>query len=183
MLHRVAGIVLTGTVLAVLCTVCVGCGGEFDETKIHNAAEHTPFHLDSEEASLTQQELDCGVDKDLWEPPVQVSDRSVARLNQSGRDLGFSDDVSVGEPGYINPYVQLRGDFNVRVLAITETKDGPGQNFKTVTGGLAVKIPHPCFTDDLPLMGVHKGQFNAGNPVAMVFGFENDDWHLDHLTH
>ena len=153
MLHRVAGGVLAGTVLAVLCTVCIGCGGEFDETKIHNAAEHAPFHLDSEEASLTQQELDCGVDKDLWEPPIQVSDRSVARLNQSGRDLGFSDDVSIGEPGYQNPYAQVRGDFNVRVTAITDTKDGPGQDFKTVTGGHRREDPARLFHGRSPFDG------------------------------
>jgi hypothetical protein len=174
---------LAGTVLAALCVACTGCGGEFDETKIHNAAEHAPFHVDSEQASLTQQEVDCGVDQDLWEAPQPGSDRSVARLNQAARDLGFSDDISVGETGYLSPYAQLRGDFMVRVLAITDTKDGPGENFKTVTGGLAVKIPNPCFTDDLPLMGVRKGQFNPANPVVMIFAFNNDDWHLDHLIH
>jgi hypothetical protein len=52
MAHRLAEAVLAGTVLTVLCVACTGCGGEFDETKIHNAAEHTPFHLDSEQASF-----------------------------------------------------------------------------------------------------------------------------------
>jgi hypothetical protein len=139
--------------------------------------------LDSEQATLTPQQLDCGVDKDLWEAPVRVSDRSVARLRQAARDLGFSDDVSVGEPGYLNPYAQVRGDFMVRVTAISDTKDGPGDGYKTVIGGMAVKIPHACFPDDLPLMGVRKGQFNPGNPITMVFAFDNNDWRLDHLTH
>lgn len=178
-----ANSILAGAVLAVLCVFCAACGGEFDGTKIHNAAEHTPFHLDSEQATLTPAELDCGVDKDLWDAPVLVSERSVARLHQAARDLGFSDDVSVGEPGFINPYAQVRGDFMVRVTAIRDTQDGPGQGYKTVTGGLAVRIPHACFPEDLPLMGIHRGQFSPNDPVAMVFAFDNDDWHLDHLAH
>ena len=182
MLHRMTNAVLACTGLVAL-SLSTGCGGEFDETKIHNAAEHTPFHLDSEQATLNQQQLDCGVDKDLWEQPVQVSDRSIARLNQSARDLGFNDDVSVGDTGYINPYVQVRGDFMVRVTGINDTKDGPGQEFKTVTGGMAVHINHPCFNEDLPLMGVRKGQFNPSYPITMIFAFDNNDWRLDHLTH
>jgi len=178
MMHRIAGMALV-----VLCLVCAGCGGEFDETKMRLTTEQVPIHLDSEQVSLTEQQVNCGVDKDLWDPPVRVSVRSVARLHQEARNLGFSDDVQVGEPGYALPYAQMRGDFMLRVESLLDTKDGPGQGVKTVSALVRVKVPNDCFAGDLPIMGVRKGQFNPNIPVTLIFTFENSDWKLDHFVH
>ena len=178
MMHRMAGIVLV-----VLCLVCAGCHGEFDETKMRLTTEQVPIHLDSEQVTLTEGQVSCGVDKDLWDAPVRVSVRSVARLHQEARDLGFSDDVQIGEPGYLLPYAQVRGDFMLRVENLLDTKDGPGDGVKTVSAQVRAKINNDCFMGDLPIMGIRKGQFNPNIPVALIFVFESGDWKLDHFVH
>ena len=178
MTHRIAGVVLV-----VLCLLCAGCHGEFDETKMRLTTEQVLIHLDSEQVTLTEGQLNCGVEKDLWDPPVRVSIRSVSRLHQEARDLGFSDDVQIGEPGYALPYAQVRGDFMLRVDSLIDTKDGPGQGVKTVTATVRTKINNDCFMDGLPIMGIRKGQFNPNIPLTIIYTFENGDWKLDHIVH
>jgi hypothetical protein len=170
-------------VLVVLCSVGAGCGNDFDEDKMRQATEQGPVHIDSEQVSMTNREVACGVDRELWDAPVQVSDRSVARLRQPARDLGFSDDVSIGDPGYVLPYSQMRGDFMLRVETMIDVKDGPARNNKTVLARIRVKVPHECFEGDLPIMGIRKGQFRQELPVILVFALEGDGWHLDHFVH
>jgi hypothetical protein len=89
----------------------------------------------------------------------------------------------VGEPGYALPYAQVRGDFILRVEEIVDTRDGPGNGVKTVIERLRVKIPNECFTDDLPIMGIRKGQFKQGEPTTLVYKMDDNVWHLDHFVH
>ncbi len=170
-------------VLAVLCGICTGCSNDFDETKMRGTTEGAPVQLDSEQVTLTQAQVDCGVDRELWDSPVQVSDRSVARLRQPARDLGFSDDVSLYEAGYSQPYAQMRGKFMLRVETLVDTKDGPGEGYKTSVAQVRVKVPNDCFTGDLPIMGIRKGQFNQGLPVTIVFALGDKGWYVDHFVH
>ena len=68
-------------VLVVLCCVCAGCGNEFDDTRVRLLTDGVPVRLDSEQVTLTLAQVDCGVDRDLWDPPVRVSIRSAASLH------------------------------------------------------------------------------------------------------
>ena len=168
--------------LAVLCVVCTGCfPNDFDETKMRFTTEGAPVQLDSEQVTVTYPQVDCGVQQELWDAPVQVSERSVAKLRQSARDMGFTDDVSVNEPGYTQPYAQVRGKFMLRVETLLDTKDGPGQGSKTSVAQVRVKMPNDCFAGDLPMMGIRKGQFTQGQPVTIVFNMGGDGWVVDPL--
>ncbi|HEV2200668.1 MAG TPA: hypothetical protein VGR73_12675 [Bryobacteraceae bacterium] len=168
--------------LAVLCGMCAGCGSDFDETKVVVVAQKAPIHLDSEQVTLTEGQVNCGVDKNLFDPPVVLSERSVAPLRQAARDLGFSDDVSLNEPGYPLPYAQMRGDFMARVEHVVDIRDGPGQGVKTVQARVRVKVPHECFGGDLPIMGIRRGQFAENLPPTLIFQLD-DRWRLDHFAH
>jgi hypothetical protein len=163
--------------------MCAGCFNEFDETRVRLTTEKVPIHLDSEQVTLTEGQVNCGVDKELFDVPVVVSERSVARLRQTARDLGFSDDVSIGEPGYTLPYAQMRGEFRLRLENLIDTKDGPGEGVKTVQAQVRVKIPHECFGGDLPIMGVRRGQFTQGLAPTLIFELDNGGWRLDHFAH
>jgi hypothetical protein len=142
-----------------------------------------PIHLDAEQVSLNQTQFECGVQYDLWDPPGALSgDRTSARLEQAGRDLHFSDDVVVSEPGFHAPYVQVRGDFMMQLA------DGPvvredGSDGRLVEGRLMAIIPHMCFPDALPVLGVRKGRFNQDAPPVMQFRLMQDGWHFTKLVH
>lgn len=168
--------------LVVLCGLGAGCSKDFDETKMRLTTEKVPIHLDSEQVTLTEGQLNCGVEKELFDTPVVVSERSVARLREAARSLGFSDDVSLNEPGYPLPYAQMRGDFMLRVENLIDTKDGPGEGVKTVIAQVRVKIPHECFAGDVPIMGIRRGQFRQDVPPTLIFQLD-DGWRLDHFVH
>ena len=147
------------------------------------AAEGAPVHMDSEQVSLTQQQVTCGVDKNLWDAPEPGSHRSIAHLNQPGRDLGFTDDVSIDDVGYTFPYTQIRGDFMLGFDSLVSEKDGPSRGLKTAEAKVRVKVRHDCFTGGLPIMGIVKGQFRDNAPVTMVFAVDGDNWHMDRIVH
>lgn len=178
MMHRIAWIVL-----AALCCLCVGCGSDTDEDKMRDGAEQAAFHLDSEQVTLTPKQVSCGVDNDLWEAPVDGQGRSIAQLKQPARDLGFTDDVSIGEAGYPLPYSQIRGDFMLGFDNVVTEKDGPERWTKVAQAKVRVKIPHDCFAAGLPIMGVQKGQFKQNAPVTLDFSIHRDGWHLERFVH
>jgi hypothetical protein len=144
------------------------------------------IHLDAEQVMLSGQQLECGVRNDLWESPGTgpagaVMEHSVARLLAAGRDLHFDDDVIVAEPGYRQPYVQIRGDF-VMQLGDMNIRD-EGQDGRLVEGRLLVVIPHMCFADALPILGVRKGKFSEDTNPVIEFNLLNDGWHFTKLVH
>ena len=49
--------------------------------------------------------VECGIQYDLWDPPVHglPRERTTARLEQAGRDLHFDDDVVVTDPDFHTP--------------------------------------------------------------------------------
>jgi hypothetical protein len=170
-------------VLAALCLFCAGCASDTDEDRMREGAQQAPFHLDSEQVSLTPQQLSCGVEKDLWDAPESGAGRSIAHIRQTARDLGFTDDVSIGDTGFIFPYTQIRGDFMLGFDSMVEEKDGPSDGTKTVQAKVRVKVPHDCFMAGLPIMGIQKGQFRQNAPVTLVFAVNGDSWRLDHFVH
>ncbi len=122
---------------------------------------------------LTPQQVQCGVQNELWEPPGPINgDRSIARLTTQGRALKFADDISVVEPGYRSPYVQVRGDFNLGVIEIQNTKNGPDKDTKLVDVRVGIKIDHACFSSPLPIMGLRKGRFSEDASPVLLFRYD-----------
>jgi hypothetical protein len=170
--------------------VCLGLGTtgcvqkDFQQEKAQNLLAAAPVHLDAEQVTLTQAQVDCGVMNDLWDPPPTTlipQERSTARLLAAGKALHFDDDVVVSEPGYHQPYAQIRGDFMVQ-LGDTNIKE-EGSDGRLVDGKLMVTIPHMCFPDPLPVLGVRKGKFSQDVNPVMEFRLLNDGWHFIKLVH
>jgi hypothetical protein len=157
-----------------------GCGsGSFDPNVI---LEYRPVRMDGEQVMLNAGQLDCGVREDLWNVASLGVDRSVGRLTQKGRDLQFSDDVQIGEPGNAVPYAQVRGSFLVKVIQPSSVRDEDAFT-KTSDPKVGVMIDHLCFQNNPPfLMGVRHGRFDqSANPV---FRFKLDrEWLVDRVVH
>lgn len=170
--------------VAGLTLLSAGCvQKEFQDTKAQNIMSTSPIHLDAEQVSLTISQLECGIQSELWEPPVNSSPgHSTSRLDQAGRDLHFDDDVVVTDPDFHTPYVQVRGDFMMQ-LADGPTVRDDGPDGRLVDGKLSVIIPQTCFTDPLPVMGVRKGRFNQDVNPIIHFKLLDDGWHFDKLVH
>lgn len=67
---KFASTILTLTVLSALAMI-QSCGpNDFNYGKVRNIIEGSPQRLDAEYVMLTQQQYDCGVQEDLWDPPV-----------------------------------------------------------------------------------------------------------------
>jgi hypothetical protein len=66
--------------------------------------------------------------------------------------------------------------------------DGPtikdeGSDGRLVEGKLLVIIPHMCFPDPLPILGVRKGRFSQDALPVLEFRLLNDGWHFSKLVH
>lgn len=166
--------------LAVLSTGCTQT--DFPPEKAQSLVEMGPIHLDAEQVSLTFDQVECGVREDLWDPAVQLGERSVAHLTNNARALHFDDDVVVNEPGFVRPYVQVRGDF-MATLGDSPVIHDDGQYAKKVEGKLLIKINHQCFNDPVPVMGVRKGKFNPDVFPTLAYSLDGKGWHFDKLVH
>ena len=114
---------------------------EFQDVKAQSIMSSSPIHLDAEQVSLTPSQFECGVQYDLWDPPgPSTGEVTSARLEQAGRDLHFSDDVVVSEPGFRTPYVQVRGDF-MMTLADGPSVHDDGPDGRLVDGKLMGSSP------------------------------------------
>ena len=177
--------VVAAVCAAVLAFVCAACGeSDFNWGKVGHIIEGNPVHLDAEYAMLNGQQLQCGIDNDLWDKPPDLTgalhEQVFARLTDKGRALRFSDDVSVGDMRL--PCVQVRGDFNLQAIDIRSDRDGPEKGTKLVDVKLGVRINHPCFPQALYLMGVHKGNFTQDYSPIVLFRFDNG-WQLERIMH
>jgi hypothetical protein len=185
-----ARMLLPAVLVACLTLICSGCvQTDFQPEKAEGLILEHPIHLDAEQVMLTNQQVDCGVQSELWEQPTQAVNvnnnmvgLTVAHLNAAARELKFDDDVILTEPGFRNPYVQVRGDFPAQLIDPPTIHDD-GQYSKKVEGKVTITINHPCFMDPLPLMGVRKGRFSQDAPTLLHFTLENDGWHFDRLVH
>lgn len=145
-----------------------------------------PYHLDAEQVSLTLGQVECGAQYDLWDPPpanLSNVQHANARLLQAGRDLHFDDDVVIAEPGIRSPYVQVRGDFMLQIPVDNMNIREDGPDGRLVEGKLLVIIPHTCFPDPLPVLGVKKGRFSQDVLPVLQFHLDNDGWHFVKLVH
>ncbi len=174
--------------MACLAFAATGCvQKEFQDVKAQNIISSGPIHLDAEQVTLTQAQVDCGVQNELWDQPsggggVVGAPHVTARLLPAGRDLHFDDDVVVSEPGFSRPYAQIRGEFMMQ-LADGPTIRDEGSDSKLVEGKLMVIIPHTCFSDPLPLLGVRKGRFTQDALPILEFHLGNNGWQFEKLVH
>jgi hypothetical protein len=169
---------------AVLSVLLWGCNrNSFDEGRVVDVIGERPFDLDSEEVTLTNAEVSCGVDMELWDAPVDAPGRMVARLTQKARDLNFTDDISIGETGYSQPHAQMRGKVSLAVSQVLSIADGKEQGIKIVQVQLQVVVSHACFPAPLPIMGIRRGQPVQGLAPSVEFDYTNDGWRLEKFLH
>ena len=135
------------------------------------------MNLSGEQVTLTNEQVQCGVKNDLWDPP----NGNLARLTQKGRDLKFSDDIRVTDPEVNTPYTQVNGAFPVQVSDVLKVRDQSGAKIAEVK--LGVVIGHECFSKPLPVMGIYKGKFATDAPVVFSFKGSDKEWSLDKLMH
>ena len=168
-----------------LCLASVACGDkdQFDEDVAKTILEANPVHLDGEQVTITQMQLDCGVQSELWEAPAQVSqDRTAARLTSSGRELNFGDDPAI-EPSFHLPHAQIRGAFSLEVDQISGIRDGETDGTKLVDAKAGIKIQNACFPTALPIMGVKHGDFREDTPVSFLFRKNDQGWGVEKVVH
>ncbi len=180
MMTNSAALFIVGVSLSIL-----SCGwntSEFNEGKAKGMIEAVPITLESEQVTMTSQQVDCGVGAELWDSPSQVSgDRVVAHLNSQAQPLGFTDDIAVAEAGYRQPYAQIRGSFMLQA-DVTSIRDKQ-QGVKIVEARAGARVNHPCFGSPLPIMGVKRGRFSQDVPASFEFSLQNDGWHVEGLVH
>lgn len=157
-----------------LCVLLGACSNPSQESILMERAMAVPINLDSEQVSLNDAQVSCGVASGLWDDAVPSGgQQSVYHLTAKGRELKFSDDVYANDPEYNVPYTQVRGTFSLGVASVLAVHDGPDASTKLMQASLGVKIPDPCFADPLPLMGVSKGKFTP--KVAPMLQLENSE--------
>jgi hypothetical protein len=163
--------------------VLAGCGErEFGEGKIRYRMETQQTQLDGEQVTLTKAQVACGAQQDLWDIEQLGEDRSVGRLTQNARNVGFGDDVQVEQPGFHNSYVQVRGSFVLSLIQVNNIRDDGPQN-KVVDAKVGVRINHSCFDSPLPvLLGVKRGKFNETAGTLVRFHLDGD-WMYDQIIH
>ena len=170
---------------AILCGLLAGCTDPdaFDENTAKSAAEYQPFQLDSEQVTMNTGQIACGANNDLWETPRGGSDRSISVLQQKGRDLKFSDDITSGEPGFLNPYTQVRGKFPLQLDKVVSIRQGEDKDTRIVQAKVGIKMSHTCFDSALPIMGVSHGKYADDLPVTLQYERDGNGWHLAKIIH
>ena len=159
------------------------CSHDLDENTIRPRAEGKQFQLDSEQVSLSFDQLNCGIKNELWETAsAEGGQQARYRLTQKARDLQFSDDIYPNGSGYPTPYAQVRGKFYLQIRQVVGITDG-GDGAKLIQAKLGVKIPHECFTAPLPLMAVHKGTFTPDLAPTLKYENTEDGWQPTELVH
>jgi len=173
---------LPAAAILALAGALAGCGSpsDFNWGKATNIIQGSPVKLDAEYVMLAQGEFDCGVQDDLWEAPASNGVRSTARLTQKARNLGFSDDVSIGDMR--KPYAQIRGDFSLGAVEIASDHDGPEPGTRLMEAKVGAVIQNPCFPNPLQIMGVRKGNFTQDSPPELLFRLTNN-WELEKFMH
>jgi hypothetical protein len=164
--------------IAILTLALSGCGSsEFDEGAVKGQLEGKPQNLSNEQVSLSDSQVECGARTELWDPP----NGNVARLQQKGRDLKFTDDIRLNDPEIHTPYTQVSGTFSVQVSDVSKLRNDGDAKLADVK--LGIVVPNECFTGPLPLMGVKKGKFTPDAPVVFRFQGSGKEWSLEKLVH
>jgi hypothetical protein len=167
-----------------VCLFFTGCSGDFDPGDVPYRTAQSPIQVDSEQVSLTLPQVACGVSNELWEDAVSAgNERKVYRRTQKGRDLQFSDDIYADDPDYPGPYTQVRGTFSLSMASIAGIHDGPDGASKLIQAAIGVRIPHMCFPNPLPIMGVSKGKFTPTLAPTLLYENTEKGWGPAKLVH
>jgi hypothetical protein len=175
--------------VAALCLAALlsGCrpSSDFSEDIARGSIEYGKMKLEGEQVTLTDSQIQCGVQSELWDSPTTLSaDHTSSHLTSKARDLKFNDDVIIRDPSSRVAFVQIRGEFPLQADSIVSMKDGEDKNSKVVEAKVSVKIDDPCFQSPLPMMGVRHGNFSADSPVVFHMHFdESIGWRVDKLVH
>ncbi|MEQ1946364.1 MAG: hypothetical protein ABL995_04200 [Bryobacteraceae bacterium] len=182
--HAQPGHTILSAVLALFaCLSLSSCyNSVFDESTVYQSGAREPIEIQSEQVSISGEVLNCAVENGLFEAPVDNGSRTIARLTEMGRALGFSDDVSIGDSGYLLPYTQIRGKFEIEFRQVTKIADVQ-KGIKRVEGRAGVKINHPCFQQPLALMGIRNGTLTENFPAAFEFDQYGNDWRIANVMH
>lgn len=169
----------------ILCALSTACGDPdaFTDGVAKSAAQAVPFQLDSEQVDMNPTQLACGANDDLWEAPMVGSDRTISRLQQKGRDLNFTDDISSDEPGHQWPYTQVRGKFPLQLDQVISIRDGDDKDTKIVQARIGIRIAEPCLDTPLYIIGVRKGQYRDDLPATLQYEKDGTGWHLTKIVH
>jgi hypothetical protein len=178
-----------GALVAALClaALAIACkpSSDFSDDIARGAIEARPLTLEGEQVTLSDSQIQCGLQNEYWDPQVIASpDHSTSHLTPKGRELKFNDDLIIHDPSSRVPFIQVRGDFPLSVESVASIKDAEDKNNKLVEARTGIKIDNPCFQNPLPLMGVKHGNFNANTPVTFHVHFdENSGWLADKIIH
>ena len=176
MCHRVLLVVWA----ALLLGAC--SEGPFDEYAALLQIQAQPVQLDGEQVTLTGDQITCGERDDLWVVLPEGAGRSMARLTDRGRALGFSDNIHMGDPGISFPYGQIRGKFPLRA-ANPHMKD-VDERTKIVDARIQVVMDGACLKKSPPtLMGLHHGEFTTLDNPTFEFRLHGEEWRLAGLVH
>jgi hypothetical protein len=156
--------------------------GPFNEYSATIKLQAKPIQLDGEQVVITPEQVTCGEKDELWIVLPQGNNRAIGRLNDSARALGFSDDIHIGDPGFRNPYAQIRGEFPVSVTEV-RMRDLDATT-KQIEAKTSVVIDHSCFKNPKPLlMGLRLGQFSETDNPAYHFRLHGETWDFEQLVH
>jgi len=186
-----SGRAMARTALAAFCavgliSVLTGCARDnanvaLDAGRV-TATSGQPVKFESEQVSVTYDQVNCGVKNGLFEEPSASSGRKIAALTERARQLGFTDDVSIEETGHERPYTQVRGTFPVVFRQVVNIADEP-KGAKRVEAWAGLKIDHFCFPGPLQIMGVRRGALTEAWPAAFEFAKNEEGWHLIQILH
>jgi hypothetical protein len=166
-----------------LSSIACGNKDDFNAGRAKEILEGSPVMLDGEQVTITQMQIDCGVQSELWDSPAQISqDHTTARLTSKGKELNFGDDP-VMEPGFHQPHAQVRGAFMLQVDDASGLRDGEEKGTKVVDAKAGIKLQHACFPNPLPIMGVKRGNFREDTLPSFRFRLADDGWHVDRVVH
>lgn len=165
-----------------LAAFLAGCGDDvFRPEDAQSTIESGNLSLNGEQVLLSPSEVTCGEKRGLWIVSQIDGGGAVGRLTGEGRDLGFGDDVRMGDRKYSNPYIQLRGSFPLKVQQITSMVD-ENPDVKVIEAKAGVVISHSCFPKPLPLLGIARGDFSEDAAPRIRLRHHNG-WTADQILH
>jgi len=174
-LFQITTLLLSGLILT-------GCdSGVFDEGAAQGVVEAAKIPLNGEEVLLTPDQVICGEKKGLWTVDQIDGGGAIGRLTAAARALEFGDDVRMGEHKFSGPYVQLHGNFNVKIEKVNKMTD-ENADVKILDAKMGAVITHECFDKPLPLLGIYRGDFSEENAPRIRLR-QHNGWTADQILH
>jgi hypothetical protein len=168
--------------LALAGLLLTGCdSGVFDDAAAQSLIESSKLPLSGEQVLITPEQILCGEKKGLWIIDQTDGGNALGRLEAPGRDLLFGDDVRMGDHKFTSPYVQLRGDFNVKIQKFIKLTD-ENADVKVAEAKMGVILKHECFPAPLPLLGIDRGDFSE-EAAPRVRLRQHNGWATDQVLH